>query len=81
MTNFEYYKEKLLEASEADYDPVITTDGHIANCNEMDCHYCIWYSATVNCNAARFIWGYSEYKAHRAVEINLDGLKSVLTEE
>lgn len=79
MTNFEYYKEEFLDIAKRGYDPVVTIEGKVQSCAEISCNKCVWMNDLVGCNAARYIWGYSEYVPK--TEIDAKALNNVLTEE
>ncbi len=60
MTNFEYYKEEILELTNNDQAFMVYKNGKIGNCDEChDCKKCLFDSNS--CNAKAIKWLYAEH--------------------
>ena len=61
MTNFEYWKDRILEIVKIDAGLALN-NGNPTECLGMDCSYCGFYSDIHSCNKIRFEWLYSEHE-------------------
>lgn len=59
-TNFEYYKDKILEAVEHG-GPLAVKDNKPVSCRGMKCNECDFESTYGECNPKRFRWLYAEH--------------------
>ena len=60
MTNFEKYKEKILELAEHNEDFALTND-IIVSCDDTLCEDCMLHKSGNYCKIARIEWLYEEY--------------------
>ena len=61
MTNFEYWKDRILEITNGGIR-VALKNCSPTECLGMDCSYCGFYSDIHSCNKIRFEWLYSEHE-------------------
>ena len=59
MTNFEYYKDKILEIGDIK-EIALTKDGELGKCSELDCGCCKFHR-TGDCNTTMIEWLYMEH--------------------
>ena len=60
MTNFEYYKDKILAISERD-GIAMNSDGELVLCGSISCNDCSFCDIDGRCDKNLFKWLYSEY--------------------
>lgn len=61
MTNFEYWKDRILEIVKSDVGLALN-NGNPTECHHISCENCNFRSKTQICNIKRFEWFYSEHE-------------------
>ena len=61
MTNFEYWKDRILEIVKSDAGLALN-NGNPTECHHISCGNCNFRSKTQICNIKRFEWLYSEHE-------------------
>lgn len=61
MTNFEYWKDRILEIVKSDAGLALN-NGNPTECHHISCENCNFRSKTQICNIKRFEWFYSEHE-------------------
>ena len=61
MTNFEYWKDRILEIINKG-TTVALESGNPKECFDTNCYNCGFYNNTRSCNKVRFEWFYSEHE-------------------
>lgn len=61
MTNFEYWKDKILEILKSG-DELALKNGNLMGCYHTSCEGCNFFSKTHGCNVKRFEWLCSEHE-------------------
>ena len=61
MTNFEYWKDRILEIVKSDVGLALN-NGNPTECHHISCENCNFHSKTHICNIKRFEWFYSEHE-------------------
>lgn len=61
MTNFEYWKDRILEIVKRDAGLALN-NGNPTECHHISCENCNFHSKTHICNIKRFEWFYSEHE-------------------
>lgn len=61
MTNFEYWKDRILEIAKNDAGLALN-NGNPTECHHISCENCNFHSKTQICNLKRFEWFYSEHE-------------------
>lgn len=59
-TNFEYYKDEILEISSAKYSPAKVND-KLVKCDDINCCECEFYSDEDSCGVSFINWLYAEH--------------------
>ena len=63
MTNFERYRDEILEISKS--GGRVAIDKHtkkVQSCNEVICWNCVFYNSDASCLAPLMLWLYEEYQ-------------------
>ena len=61
MTNFEYWKDRILEIMDRG-STLALKNGNPTGCYDADCYNCGFHNETRSCNKMRFEWLYSEHE-------------------
>lgn len=63
MTNFEKYKDVILEISKnGDRVAIDRRTKKVQSCSEVTCWNCVFYNGDVSCSALLMLWLYEEYE-------------------
>lgn len=61
MTNFEYYKEKILDFASKNDCGIALVNNKIIPCDDAECYMCQFYQTTSSCEQNLLKWLYTEH--------------------